>query len=949
MKKLIGRTFLLVAGIFACNHAFAQLPQQLPQLPVDSAVTVGKLDNGLTYYIRHNDTPKGQVDFFIAQKVGSILEEDNQRGLAHFLEHMCFNGTENFPGNSLIDWLESVGVKFGYNLNAYTSVDETVYRINNVPATRHEVIDSCLLILHDWACALTLDPKEIDSERKVIHEEWRQAMVGNMRVIEKILPEIYPDNRYGYRLPIGTMDVVDNFPHQALVDYYHTWYRPDQQGIIVVGDIDPAYIEAKIKEYFAPVKMPENAKERVYFPVDDTPGTIVAVGSDPEVLNSQLMLMFKIDPMIPKEYRNTQIFFPTQYIKSMITSMLGNRLAELDKSPDCPFSQPNFSIGEFFVAKTKDAVSIECVAKGDDILPALQAIYREVLRAARGGFTVGEYERARAEFLSRYERLYENRNNTESTAYGQEYVRSFIDNDPIPGIAVEYETYKQVAPMIPVDAVNQVFSRLITDDNRVVIAMLPDNGKVIIPADDKVEAALAAVDEETIEPYKDEMKAEPLIPELPAPGSVVSTTELPQWGATEWTLSNGIKVIVKPTKFKDNQIVFSASARGGLSTVGEDKAASVIFLPYAMNSHGLGDYTNIDLQKYLQGKQVSCDVTFDDYNRSLSGETTVKDLQTLMELIYMNFKAFNITADEFTASQNMISAAIGNQESTPNFIFSKHLLNTLFKSQNKKMINSDIIAAADREVTLGIIHSLLADPADFTFVFSGNIDLDSFRPLVEQYIATLPAQKASGLTDVVLNPAIEPVAGSGTDIFTTAMETPQTFVFISAYGNMPYDHRNKVLASISAQILSNKLLKKVREEMGAVYSIGMLGDMDRLGNFNTVLQTGFPMKPEMRDETLAVIHDIIYAMVDNISDEDLKPIKEYMVKNATSDLEKNESWAGAIAASTLNGVDVFNGRADLVNSITTKDVCDFMRTLLDQNNYRVIVLDPEAKEAKEAK
>lgn len=279
MNKFFKRGLLIVSSVFAFVTLNAQMPQ-MPPVPVDSAVTVGKLDNGLTYYIRHNNTPKGQVDFYIAQKVGSILEEDNQRGLAHFLEHMCFNGTENFPGNSLINWLESVGVKFGYNLNAYTDVDETVYRINNVPASRAGVVDSCLLILHDWACALTLDPDEIDSERKVIHEEWRQSMAGEMRVIEKLLPVIYPDSRYGERLPIGTMEVVDNFPHQALVDYYHTWYRPDQQGIVVVGDINPAEIEAKIKDIFGSIKMPENAKERTYYTVDDNPGTIYAIGSD---------------------------------------------------------------------------------------------------------------------------------------------------------------------------------------------------------------------------------------------------------------------------------------------------------------------------------------------------------------------------------------------------------------------------------------------------------------------------------------------------------------------------------------------------------------------------------------------------------------------------------------------------------------------------------------------
>ena len=362
-----------------------------------------------------------------------------------------------------------------------------------------------------------------------------------------------------------------------------------------------------------------------------------------------------------------------------------------------------------------------------------------------------------------------------------------------------------------------------------------------------------------------------------------------------------------------------------------------------MIQHGLGDYTSIDIQKYLQGKQVSLDISFSDYYRGISGMSTVKDLPTLMELIYMGFADFEITPDEFAATQNMVVGQLKNQESTPNYLFSKYLMDTLFKSANKKALSTEDVTAADREQTLAIVHSMLDDASDYTFVFTGKIDLETLRPLVEQYIATLPAG-GSNLDKLVLNSDIELVLGAGTDKFTTKMETPQTFVFIGVYGNMPYNVRNKLLANVSAQILSNRLLKKVREEMGAVYSIGMEGDMDRLGNVNAILQTGFPMKPEMRDETLAVISDLIYSMAENVSDDELNPIKEYMIKDATTSLEENNSWAGSIAGWSLNGVDTFNGRADVVNSLTTKDVQDFMKQLLDQNNYRVIVLDPETAE-----
>ncbi len=382
MKKIFKSGLLMLASIFAAGTATAQMPE-LPQVPVDSAVITGRLDNGLTYYIRHNETPKGQADFYIAQKVGSVLEEDNQRGLAHFLEHMCFNGTTNFPGNQLIDWLESVGVKFGHNLNAYTGVDETVYNISNVPIARESVQDSCLLILHDWANDLLLDTEEINKERGVIHEEWRRSNVGQMRILEQTLPTIFPDNRYGHRLPIGTMEVVDNFDPQVLRDYYHKWYRPDQQGIIVVGDIDPARIEAKIKEMFSPIKMPENAAERVYFDVEDNKGTIYAIGKDKEMSSAAFLLFFKGDKL-PREMRNTPLYYQMDYLTSIVTDMLNTRLDEASNNPDANFAGAMADYDDFFVAKTKDAFTIQGMPKGNDMLPAIEeGLPRDAPRPAR--------------------------------------------------------------------------------------------------------------------------------------------------------------------------------------------------------------------------------------------------------------------------------------------------------------------------------------------------------------------------------------------------------------------------------------------------------------------------------------------------------------------------------------------------------------------------------------
>ena len=558
MRKTFNFLFLLLGMVLLSTMAQAQ---QMPSLPVDTAVRIGKLPNGLTYYIRHNETPKGQASFYIAQKVGSILEEDDQRGLAHFLEHMCFNGTKNFPGNEVVSWCESVGIKFGQNLNAYTSIDETVYNISNAPVARESVQDSCLLILHDWANDLLLEDEEIDKERGVIHQEWRRSMVGQMRILENLLPKIYPNSRYGYRLPIGTMEVVDNFPYKALRDYYEDWYRPDQQGIIVIGDIDVDRIEKKIIEIFSEIEMPTNPKERVYYPVEDTPGTIYAIGRDKEQSNAIIELLFKTEAF-PDTLKGTLAYFMQDYMISMMTSMLNSRFNDMTAKPDAPFAMAGASYGEFFVAKTKDAFSVSGIAKGNDIKPVLEAIYREVLRAQRGGFTASEYERARSEYLSRLETLYKDRANRESDRYAQEYVRHFIDNEPIPGIEYEYQTMNLLANQIPVEYINMLLPELITADNRVVLALLPEKDDFLFPTEEELAAVMTTVDGETIEAYVDEVNTDPLIAELPAPGKIIAESHNDTWDATEWTLSNGAKVIVKKTDFKDDEVLFNAIALG---------------------------------------------------------------------------------------------------------------------------------------------------------------------------------------------------------------------------------------------------------------------------------------------------------------------------------------------------------------------------------------------------
>ena len=933
MKKYLSTlsVFMLLALLLP---SFAKA-QQMPPLPVDKEVRIGKLPNGLTYYIRHNNYPKGQADFYIAQKVGSVLENDDQRGLAHFLEHMCFNGTTNFPGKNLINWLESIGVKFGQNLNAYTAADQTVYNINNVPVAREGVQDSCLLILHDWANDLLLLTEEIDAERGVIHEEWRRTTVGQMRILENALPTLLPGSQYAYRLPIGTMEVVDNFEPKALRDYYEKWYRPDQQGIIVVGDIDVDRIEAKIKEMFSDIEMPENPAERIYYPVPDTEGTIYAIGHDKEQKMALVQLFIKTDPM-PREMRATVAQPLQSYIISAISSMLNQRLDEASKQPDAKFAAASTYYGSLLgLTKTKDSFTLGIIPKTGVPAPEATAqAYRELLRAVRGGFNATEYNRVRDEILSRYEKAYNNRENRENNTFVQEYVNNFLSGDAIPSIEDEYNLMKQLVPNIPVEAINQTIKELVTDDNRLLICMLPDNAENQYPTEQQFADALKAVDNEEIAAFVDNVKTEPLIAQLPKAGKIVKETPLAQWGAKEWTLSNGAKVIVKHTDFKKDDILMSALALNGTSEISDKLVSDILFSPIALSYKGLGTYTNSDLDKYLAGKQANVSVSFGSYTRNISGSTTPKDLPTMMELLYMNFTGINFSEEEFKALQSQYSSLIHNQEADPSFIFQTKIYESLYNSPRMRAITSADVEKSTRENVLKIAKDMTANAAEYTFVFVGNVDEATLRPLVEQYIASLPgnAKAAKKNAKIRYNESLRPVAGTKTDTYTTPMQTPQTWVYITDFGKLPYSTKNMQMTSIAAQILSKRLLEEVREKEGAVYSISAQGAMDRIDIDNVEILTAFPMKPEMKDKVLDIIRHQIEDLSKNISEEELATVKEFMNKSYVEGREKNGSWMNGIKGWLLNGVDTFNDNINVLSTITTSDIKALMKSLLDQKN-----------------
>lgn len=945
MNRTFKSIIMLLLGVMIFPMVVAA--QSIPELPADPEVRIGKLENGLTYYIRHNDYPKGQADFHIAQKVGSILEEDNQRGLAHFLEHMCFNGTKNFPGNSIVEWCESVGIKFGRNLNAYTGFDETVYKMTNVPVARESVQDSCLLILHDWADDLLLEGDEIEKERGVIHQEWRRSNTGSMRIIEKILPLVYPGTTYGERLPIGTMDVVDNFEHKALRDYYEKWYRPDLQGLIIVGDIDVDRIEAKIKEIFSPIKMPENVAERVYQQVPDNEGTIIAIGHDKEMQNAQIQLMFKSDVM-PAELKNTQMFYVQNYVEYMIDHMLQGRLDEISSKPDAPYAGAGVSQGNFFVSKTKDAFTLIIVPHEGRVEEGIAAVYREFLRAARHGFTYTEFERAKNEYESRIDRVYNNRSTRENSEFTQAYIDNFLNNEPIPPIDIEYNINKALVQQIPLELINQALAeayKAAEKDNRVLMALLPENAEGKYPTEEGLLAVLAATDAETLEPYADNVKTEPLIPQLPAAGKVVKTRELPEWGAIEWTLSNGARVIVKSTKFKEDEILFSARETGrGTALFGNEYADSKTVLPLALRQMGMGTFNSTDMQKYLSGKQAYANFSFGDYSGVLSGQTTPKDLPTLMELIYASFTMPNFDTDEFTSMKNTYAAVLHNQESNPEYQFQKFLLSKLYPSGARKALSAESLEKSDIDQVRKMVKTLTDNAAEYDFVFVGNVDPEILKPLVEQYIASIPGNAKTAVRgNVKVAPEYQLVKGTGTDRTTIEMTTPQTYVCVIESGNLPYTSKEAKIASAVGQILSKRFISTIREREGAVYSIGASGSIDRFGEPNVEIATQFPMKPEMEEKVLKMIADEFKAMESNITEEELAPVREYSLKDLADLREKNNGWLGHINGWLVNGVNSLDNAEQIWNEITVGDLMNFVKKMNAQGNYRVVVMAPAEK------
>ena len=930
LRKIFAAALLLLS----VGNAMAQMPP----IPVDKNVKIGHLENGLTYYIRHNAFPEHVASFYIAQKVGSINENDDQRGLAHLLEHLAFNGTEHFKGNSLQDYLQSIGVEYGRNLNAYTSIDKTVYYFTDVPTTRTSAVDSCMLILKDWSNGISLTKEAINDERDVVHNEYRLRMVGQQLMLERNLPKLYQGEKYGYRMPIGLMSVVDGCDPETLRAYYRKWYRPDNQAIIIVGDIDVDHVEAQIKKLFSGIKVPKNAAKVVPVPVADNDTAIYVIDKNKEQKFDMINIMMKTDAY-PDSLKGNMAYLVMSYLRSVVGSMFDARLAEQTREADCPFLQGSAGIGSYLISGTKDAFSISGVAKPGKVKEAYAAFLREAKRVRDFGFTATEYARAKENFMSGMETMYENRNKMKNEQFTTQYVDHFTDNEPIPSLEDEYKIYQMIVPSFTVEDINSSMKNLIseTDTNFVSMVLMKEAEGVSYPTEQELAAIVKQVRGEKLEAYVDNVKQEPLMASAPKAGSIKKVVENKVLGFKKLTLSNGAKVVLKKTDYKDNEIRVAGSANVGYSAFQNDPVnaanASTVW-----EVSGLAGFTGNDLQKMLAGKQCGVGLTMSPFRHGIAGTSTPKDLETMMQLLYLSMT--NLTKDEkaFENLKNTYVTVLSNKSNNPNMVYQDSIQSTLYLGNKLALLpNAEDIQNINYDRVLDMQKQLYGNAKDFTFYFVGNYDEKVLLPLIEQYIASLPNKGMK-----LKNQKIPYAKGEVKNIFTKAMENPQSQAREMWFVKLPaYTQKTAVLADISARLLEMKYLRSIREELSAAYSTGascgLIFDYD--GKLALTINGTAQLNPDKVDAAVPCFFKGMEETIAAPDANDLQKVKEILLKQAGVDEKTNSYWMQVLSMYDLRKVDTHTNYREMVKSVTAQQISDFLKNVVlkSGNHFEVIM------------
>ncbi len=931
MKNL----FYMIAASLISSSLWAQQMNQ--PIPLDPALRYGILDNGLTYYIRHNDVVPDRADFYIAQNVGAILEEDNQNGLAHFLEHMAFNGTKNFPGKKIIDYMESIGVQFGSNINAYTSLDETVYNMKSVPTIRPSIVDSALLVLHDWSGFISLEDKEIDNERGVIREEWRTRMNANRRLWKASLPIKYPNSQYAKRDVIGDTAIINNFAYDTLRAYYHRWYRPDLQAIVVVGDVDVDTVEAHIKEMWNDIPKRVNPDARVVYPVQPNDEPIVAVLTDEEAKTSRIEISYRHEPL-PDRLKASVTGYVMTLAFNLIENMMSDRLDEITSKPDAPFAAGYNGYGE--EVRPIDAFVMLAVPKEGKEEETFSALLTEAERMNRHGFTQTELDRAKLNMLSNYEKAYNERSKTKNESYVREYVRNYLDFEPVPGIEWEFDCVKQYLPHLTLDMINETAARMVSERNIVVEMTGPKKPEVRFPTETKVKDMLKNISSADIKPYKDKIVDTNLIDEKLKTGKVKNSKQNTDFkNVTEWTLSNGMRVVLQPTQLKTDEVLVYGYSEGGLSKVDNvsDLASANLCTSIASNN-GMGKYNLIDLGKVLAGKYVSLKPSVGMYDESFSGNSSVKDLETLMQLIYLTFKGTRQDDDSYASLIAQYETAYANAKKDPSRTFSDSVRATV-SDHHPRSFSMDLekLKEVSQAKALSIFDARFEDPKDFTVYMVGNINLDSVKPLIEKYLGAIPRQKKMSV-EKWEDRGIRTASGKVTNRFEREMQVNKTSNYVLYTGTFEYNLKNNLTMRLIADILDIRYFESMREMEGGTYGVSTRASLSRIPVEKASLQMTFDTDPKLEERLLQLIREEIDTLIANgPTDRDFNKVKGNL-QNKYAENQKENRWVlSALVSYYKDGIN-YDSYLPTLESITKQDVQSMLKALIEQGNEIKVIM-----------
>jgi len=937
---LVGLTGVCLAAVAAPQTAPARSAATIAlsaAVPIDPAITVGKLPNGLRYYVKVNRKPEHRAELRLVVNAGSVLEDDNQRGLAHFVEHMAFNGTKHYPRQQIIAFMQSIGMQFGPSINAFTSFDETVFQLQ-IPTDRPDVMDKAMLILEDWAHNVLFDPGVIDKERQVITEEWRRGRGAAARMNDKQFPVLLAGSRYADRIPIGSMETVATFNPALLTKFYNDWYRPDLMAVVAVGDFDKATVEPLIKQHFAPLTNPAHERPRPTFSVPDHANTLYTVATDKEATATAV----RVYDMEAAPDQSTIGAYRQQIVDTLFYNMLTARLSEIAQKPNAPFI--GAAAGTGALVRTRQASTLTALVREDGIEKGLDALFTETDRVARYGFTATELAREKQALQRAYDRAVAEKDQQESRSFAEEFIRNFTMNEPSPGIVYEDALHTRFLPEITLAEVNKLAKNWTGERNRVVAVNAPDKPGLVVPDATKLAAVIKAASAKNTAAYVDTVSTAPLVATPPTPGTIAETTTKDAYGITEWTLSNGVKVVLKPTTLKDDELVFRAFSPGGTSLASDQDFVAAQTAAQVISAGGLGKFSAIDLRKQLTGKVASVRPFIGETDEGVSGGGSPKDAETIFQLIYLTFTAPRADPAIFSVLTSQMKAVIANEQALPTFAFAEALTDALTQNHfRSRPMSPERINEMNLDKSLSFYRDRFSDASGFTFVFVGAMDLATMKPLVEKYLGGLPAtHRRETWKDIGLRPP----AGVVEKRVEKGIE-PKSEAAIVFTGPFQYDPMHRVVLRAMTLVLEGRLHEALREQLGGTYSVAVNANSAKvpLEQYSIVVQFGCD------PSRTSVLVNRVFQEIDafknrGVTDAQLQEVREGLVREFETNSQQNSYLLNQIALRYQypeDLKDLFN-LPEVYRAITPAMITDAAKAYLNTNTYVQVTLFPEKKQ-----